>query len=134
MLLVTCAIIVRDGRVLVTQRSATMSLPLKWEFPGGKLEPGEAARTCIVRELEEELGLQTQIVAGAPAVRNPKESPTLKLLPFVVRITGGELHLLEHAEARWCSPVEMMALDWAEADLEVLAWWQRHHDRFGSVR
>lgn len=130
---VTCALIVRDGQVLVTQRSVIMSLPLKWEFPGGKVEPGESPRDCIVRELKEELGLETQIVAGAPAVLHPPENPHLKLLPFIVRIVGGRLHLLEHADARWCAPEDMEGLDWAAADIEIVAWWKAHHEKFQQI-
>ena len=54
---VACAIIERDGRVLAAQRSAAMTLPLKWEFPGGKIEAGESPEECLIRELMEELGV-----------------------------------------------------------------------------
>ena len=54
---VTCAIIQQNDQILVTQRSAQMSLPHKWEFPGGKIEVGEDEETCILREIKEELGL-----------------------------------------------------------------------------
>ena len=54
---VACALIERDGLVLAAQRSAVMSIPLKWEFPGGKLEAGESAEECLRRELVEEMGV-----------------------------------------------------------------------------
>ena len=57
---VSCAIIERDGLVLAARRSATMSLPLKWEFPGGKIDPGESPEECLVRELREELRILVQ--------------------------------------------------------------------------
>ncbi len=57
MLNVTCAIILFQNKILVTQRSESMKLPLKWEFPGGKLEPGESEEACIIREIKEELNL-----------------------------------------------------------------------------
>jgi mutator protein MutT len=53
---VTCAIIERDGLVPATRRSAAMSMPLKWEFPGGKIDPGESPEACLRREIHEELG------------------------------------------------------------------------------
>ena len=58
---VTCAIIEKDGKVLSTQRSETMSLPLKWEFPGGKINDGERPEDCLSRELHEELGIAVVI-------------------------------------------------------------------------
>ena len=59
---VACAIIENNGMILATQRSATMSLPLKWEFPGGKLEAGETAEACLVRELKEELDILIRMI------------------------------------------------------------------------
>ena len=58
---VACALIERSGKVLATQRSAAMSLPLKWEFPGGKIKDGERPEECLERELHEELGIEIAI-------------------------------------------------------------------------
>lgn len=128
---VTCALIVRDGRVLCAQRSATMSLPLKWEFPGGKLEPGESAEACIIREIKEELRLNVEVIARAPASLSPyKGNRLLELIPFVCRRKGGQLQAQEHREVRWCDIPEMRQLDWAVADLPILEWWATHHAEF----
>ena len=68
---VTCAIIERRGLVLATQRSATMSLPLKWEFPGGKIREGETPADCLRRELLEELGIDAPVIdALAPSTHH----------------------------------------------------------------
>jgi 8-oxo-dGTP diphosphatase len=128
---VTCALIHHRGRVLCTQRSETMPLPLKWEFPGGKLEPGEDAVSCIVREIAEELDLQIRVREKAPSVRHPyKAGRMLELIPFVAEKTGGTLHLREHADARWCEVHELHQLDWAEADVGIVDWWIKNRDRF----
>ncbi len=122
MIQVTCAILLRDGLVMAAQRSATMRLPLKWEFPGGKIEAGESAEACIRRELQEELGIKVEMLQRGPGVHYPVEKPEIELIPFIGRITGGELHPLEHAELRWCTREELLELDWAEADVDVLKW------------
>lgn len=92
MLQVTCALILRESRLLCAQRSEAMSLPLKWEFPGGKLEPGELARECIVREIEEELNLQIQVLDRAPSIiHHYDRTKELELIPFVCDWIGGAL-------------------------------------------
>jgi 8-oxo-dGTP diphosphatase len=118
---VACAIIEREGCVLATRRSASMSLPLKWEFPGGKLEPGESPQQCLHRELHEELGVQVAIVAGLPTVTHNYPEFTCTLYPFVCTLSGGELILHEHDQLAWLSPPRLHSLDWLAADLPVLA-------------
>lgn len=59
---VTCAIITIDGKILAVQRSRTMSMPMKWEFPGGKIEPTETEMECIKREIREELGIEIEVL------------------------------------------------------------------------
>lgn len=130
-LVVTCAIIVEEGRVLAAQRSISMSHPLKWEFPGGKVEVGETPEECIVREIHEELGLELMVSGAGPAVFKPHASGrTLELLPFVCKVVSGALQLREHAQVRWCGPEELSELDWADADVEILAWWREKALRF----
>lgn len=125
MLQVTCAIIIDGSRVLCTQRGPTMSLAGEWEFPGGKIEPGETAAACIVREIEEELNLRIEIVVDGPSVFHPlAKGEMLELIPFVCRCSGGRLLLREHAAARWCTIEEMATLGWAQADEGILAWWR----------
>ena len=118
---VACAIIERDGLVLATRRSASMSLPLKWEFPGGKLEPGETPQVCLHRELHEELGVQVLIAANLPTVTHSYPDFTCTLYPYVCALTGGELTLHEHDQLIWLSPKQLSSLDWLAADLPVLA-------------
>ncbi len=117
---VACAIIERDGRVLATQRSEAMSMPLKWEFPGGKLEEEEDQSTCLARELMEELGVEVGILRALSPVVHDYEGWTIELLPFVCEITGGDIVLHEHRAALWIAPRDLPSLDWPEADLPVL--------------
>ena len=117
---VSCAIIFENNHILVTQRSATMPLPLKWEFPGGKVEPGETAMQSLLREIKEELDLSIQIVSALSPSIYQYGTKTIRLIPFVCRIVAGQITLHEHQEYRWLKPDELLSLDWAEADLPVV--------------
>ena len=117
---VACAVIERDGLVLAAQRSATMSLPLKWEFPGGKIDAGESPEECLRRELVEELGLHVQVGTPLPVVTHDYPTFTVTLHPFICAIESGEMTLHEHAAVMWLPAEELATLDWAEADLPVI--------------
>lgn len=118
---VACAIIERDGLVLAAQRSAAMSLPLKWEFPGGKIDAGESPEECLRRELVEELGIQVHVGQELPASTHQYPDFAVTLHPFVCTIAAGEIVQHEHAALIWLPPDELPNLDWAEADLPVIA-------------
>ena len=126
---VSCAIIERNGLILAAQRSAGMSLPLKWEFPGGKIRPGETPAACQHRELAEELGMHVDILRPMQTATHHYHDFAVTLHPFVCALAGGELRNNEHAALRWLPPVELPILDWAEADLPIIAAYcreQRH--------
>ena len=117
---VACAIIERDCSVLATQRSTTMSLPLKWEFPGGKIASDELPAECLRRELTEELGLYITIGRALPPHTHSYHTFTVTLHPFVCTIASGEIALHEHAALSWLPPEDLHKLDWADADLPVI--------------
>ncbi|MDR3579852.1 MAG: (deoxy)nucleoside triphosphate pyrophosphohydrolase [Oryzomonas sp.] len=118
---VACAIIEHDGMILAAQRSETMRMPLKWEFPGGKLESGETPETCLVREVREELAIGISLVRALPVTTHSYETFTVTLYPFVCAPAGGVMTLYEHRAVAWMEPEQMFALDWAEADLPIIA-------------
>ncbi|WP_277057487.1 (deoxy)nucleoside triphosphate pyrophosphohydrolase [Trichlorobacter lovleyi] len=118
---VACAIIKKDGLILATQRSATMSLPLKWEFPGGKLETGESAEQCLQRELQEELGIVVRVGAGLEPLTHCYPTFTVTLHPFLCDTLQGQMILHEHSAACWLAPHELATLDWAEADWPIIS-------------
>ena len=117
---VTCAIIQHDDKVLVVKRSASMSLPLKWEFPGGKLESGESEEDCIIREIKEELCLDIELVGRLNASFYEYPTLSIELIPFIANQAGGQIRLNEHAEYKYLPKNELIHLDWAEADLPIL--------------
>ncbi|WP_373513884.1 (deoxy)nucleoside triphosphate pyrophosphohydrolase [Persicitalea sp.] len=117
---VPCAIIEREGKVLAAQRSAVGSLPMKWEFPGGKLEAGETEEEGLVREIREELCVEILIGERLPVTDRNDVWRTIRLVPFVCELASDEIILTEHEQILWLSPEELLELDWAEADRGVL--------------
>ena len=117
---VACAIIERDGLVLAAQRSAAMSLPLKWEFPGGKIHHGESPSECLRRELFEELSIQVSVGKSLSVSTYQYPTFTVTLHPFICSIEAGEIALNEHAAITWLAPNNLHSLDWAEADVPVI--------------
>ena len=118
---VSCAVIVDGDLVLVTQRSELMPHPLKWEFPGGKLLPGETPKGTIIREIREELGVEISVLQLLPSVKHFYSDSAVKLIPFVCTIRQGDIKLSEHRSFRWVHRSELEEIDWLEADVEVLA-------------
>lgn len=128
---VTCAVIERDGYVLAAQRSATMNLPHKWEFPGGKIRAEESPEECLRREIAEELDVKIAVRKPLPTSTHAYPTITVTLYPFVCAVVAGEIKLHEHAAVTWLPPEKLHELDWAEADLPVLASYcqQRHETK-----
>lgn len=117
---VPCAIIEDQGRVLAAQRSASGTLGLKWEFPGGKLEAGETDVEALVREIREELSVEIRLGARLPVTNRDDAVRIIQLIPFVCQLATNDIILTEHEQVLWLTPDELPALDWAEADRDVL--------------
>lgn len=121
MIEVACALIRKGNKYLCLQRSSKMSLPLKWEFPGGKLEKLETAEDCIVREILEELSLEIKVINVLKSnVHEYSKDKVIKLIPFVCEIVNGEIILLEHQKYTWLELNELSRLDWAAADFPIV--------------
>ena len=118
---VVCALIEREGRLLLARRPAHKHPALKWEFPGGKVEAGEAPEAALVREIREELGCEVEIVSALPRCRHAYDALVVELVPFVCRLAAGstEPAPVEHIDVRWIAPADLMAHDLAAADLPV---------------
>jgi 8-oxo-dGTP diphosphatase len=97
-----------------------MSRPGKWEFPGGKMETGETAEECIVRELQEELAIRVEVIQPLTPSQFNYPDISIQLLPFLVRKLSGDIQLREHDACMWVSPSELFQLDWAEADIPIV--------------
>lgn len=97
-----------------------MKLPLKWEFPGGKIEANESAEDCIVREIKEELNIEIKLVQALGSFPYSYETFNITLIPYIATYVSGEIKLAEHKDYKWLSKEELFALDWALADIPVL--------------
>ena len=96
-----------------------MTLPLKREFPGGKVEDNERFEQTIVREVFEELNLRVSVIEQLPSFSHNYESHTITLIPFICKIEEGVIILTEHEAFCWLSPNYLLDLDWAAADIPV---------------
>jgi 8-oxo-dGTP diphosphatase len=122
MIRVTCAVIRNEeNQVLVVQRGETTDHPLKWEFPGGKIDDGESEEECIIREVREELSMDIVICSRLANVSHDYGIKNILLIPFVCD-TLDELPMLsEHVAFRWIGSDELMKVDFSEADIPVAA-------------
>ena len=118
---VVAALIAKDGKLLVCQRTRHQTMPLKWEFPGGKIEEREQPRDALRRELEEELGILATV--GDEVARIQHEYPNrsrVELRFFVVRQYEGELENRIFKDIRWAAPKDLPKFDFLEADLTLV--------------
>jgi 8-oxo-dGTP diphosphatase len=118
---VVAALILNEDKVLVCQRTKHQSMPLKWEFPGGKVEPGEEAREALYRELEEELGILATIGPKLTTIRHTYSGGSaFELHFFVVREFSGEIQNRIFREVRWAEKTELPTFDFLEADVALV--------------
>ena len=112
------AAIVRDGRVLAARRTEPASVAGRWEFPGGKVEPGETEDDSLAREIQEELGLRIRVVRWFAGAEEIGDRYLLKVA--VATIEAGEPVPAEHDQIRWLAAAELGDVDWLDADLPFL--------------
>lgn len=114
---VAAALIVRGGEVLICQRRPDQPMGLQWEFPGGKIEPGETPEQALARELEEELGIHAVIGPRVTHVRhNYRHGGAVDLQFFAVREFSGELENRIFAQFRWARLEDLPSYDFLSAD------------------
>jgi 8-oxo-dGTP diphosphatase len=123
MLVVACALVDADRRVLICQRPEGKMFPGLWEFPGGKLEPGETPEQALIRELREELGIDTQAACLAPLTfaSHAYESFHLVMPLYVCRRWEGIAMAREHAAIKWVRPPELRDYAMPPADVPLVA-------------
>lgn len=117
---VTAAVIERSGRFLIAQRKPGLRFAGVWEFPGGKVEPGETPEAGLRREIAEELAIEIAVGAPLGAFRHSGPDLAIELLAFRAEWIGGRIVLHDHAEVRWVTPAEMPDFDFALPDRDLV--------------
>ena len=117
--LVVAALIERDGRILLSRRRADQSMPLLWEFPGGKVEPGEAPVEALTREVREELGCAVTVERIDEVVFHAYEEFDLYMLVYRCRISEGAPRAVEVAEIAWIERARLPDMELLPADLPL---------------
>lgn len=120
MLKVTCAIIIKENKILITQRGRESDHALKWEFPGGKVKKGETNRAAIKREIFEELQLKIEIVKVLLPVIHHYSEFSIELNPFLCTIKSGKMVLNEHTDYKWITLDKLLNFDLTEADKKLI--------------
>lgn len=123
-LVVACALVDTDGRVLIAKRPEGKALAGLWEFPGGKVEPGERPEQAIIRELKEELGIDVTEACLAPFVFASHAYDSFHLLMplYLCRRWSGVVTAREHPDLAWVKPSKLADYPMPPADAPLVAW------------
>ena len=116
---VVAVIIQRDGAYFATQRGYG-EFEGMWEFPGGKIEPGESRKVALRREIQEELGID--IIIENPLCTTEYDYPSFHLTMhcYLCSVASGDIELREHKSARWLTAETLDSVEWLPADKEVI--------------
>ncbi len=134
-LAVVCALIEREGRILIAQRPAHKHLGLCWEFPGGKKEAGESSEQALRREMAEELRCKIQVLEALPPSRHAYPTLVVDLLPFIAVLAAdsSEPQPIEHVAIKWVTLEELDHYPLAPADLPVVAFYRTRRARLPGI-
>lgn len=117
---VVAAVIFKDGRVFATQRGYG-EFKDGWEFPGGKIEPGESPEDALRREIREELEVEVNVGELIDTIEYDYPAFHLSMKCYVCTIADGNPHLLEHEAAKWLSSTQLSSVDWLPADITLIS-------------
>lgn len=131
---VTCAVIVRDGKILVATRNEYVSNTGLWEFPGGKPKAGEGLETCLVRRVKEELNLDIKIVDYFPSFEVVSSPDKIFVMhPFIAEIVGGSAALIDHNKAEWFEVHQLLNIAWPPSDTPIIDMLAKRYIQTGKI-
>lgn len=131
MQIVTAAIMEKDGKILLARRRKGDRLERKWEFPGGKLEPGETPEVCLVRELREEFGIEAEVLDYVGASVYEYGHGIIDLRAYRVRHVSGEFCINAHEEIAWVEKEDLLSYDLSPADVPIA---EKLSSSFGQIK
>lgn len=117
---VAAALIIREGKIFCARRPDTGESAGTWEFPGGKVEPGERIEEALIREIQEEFNSDIAILAPIGTVEHTYRTCSITLYAYMCRVTGGLLVPVEHTGSRWLAADELDSVQWSEADIPIV--------------
>lgn len=112
--------LIKGGKVLITQNGEDSDHPYQWEFPGGKVKASESDKACIEREIMEELELHVDIIEALFPIEHDYGFKKIRLIPFVCRIKSGTLKLNNHINKKWIEITALKNEDLSEADKRLI--------------
>ncbi|PKR76811.1 8-oxo-dGTP diphosphatase MutT [Halalkalibacillus sediminis] len=123
------AVIIKNGKILCAQRGSKSTLPLKWEFPGGKIEENESPNDALKREINEEFKCGISIGEQVEHTVYDYDFGTVHLTTYYCSLHSGEPVLTEHERIEWLPPSELSSLDWAPADIPAIDQIEKDSDK-----
>ena len=117
---VVCAVIAKNDKIFWCQRGSKRECAFKWEFPGGKIEPGETKEEALLREIKEELNCNINIEKFITTINHEYNTFLLTMHVYLCSLKDSEPILLEHKSSVWCDKDKLNELDFAEADYKFL--------------
>ena len=117
---VTAAILAKDGRIIIAQRKSSDHLSGKWEFPGGKIEPGETPEVCLARELKEEFDIDVAIGEHLGSNVHHYDHVSIELMAYRASWVGGAIKMNDHKAYRWVTIDQLTEFDFAPADVPLV--------------
>jgi mutator protein MutT len=121
---VAAALIFHNDKLLITQRRPDDHLPNLWEFPGGKIEPGESFQQCLVREIREELGVEISVGELVEDLTHTYPEKTVRLCFFKCALISGIAQAIHVQDLRWVTREELGQFEFPAADAKLIAWLQ----------
>ena len=122
---VTAAILEKDGRIIIAQRKSSDHLSGKWEFPGGKIEPGETPEVCLAREIKEEFEIDVSVGSHLGSNVHHYHHISIELMAYRASWVAGTITMNDHCAYRWVSVNQLAEFDFAPADIPFVEMLRR---------